>query len=302
MALSSGSKPKGAARCQEVAGANAIYLAAGAYLNCNYTCKIVAVMSQKIFNLPSTGPRVQACAIHLAFSAALAAMCAALVFLLWYPAPYGAMSGVSELFLLMLGVDVVLGPLVTLVVFNPAKPRTELLRDLVVVVMLQVGALSFGLWTVFAGRPVHAVFEYDRIRMVHANEIPEEFLSRVPSGMDAFPWTGPTLLALRPFRNNDEQMSAVFAALNGIQMSVRPELWMPYGHAVPDILKAAKPISALTAAKPDFALPLQAALRAHRRTADTTVYLPLASRAGFGTALLDATTAEPVALLPLDAF
>lgn len=246
--------------------------------------------------------RTRASAIHLAFSAALAAICAALVFLLWYPAPYGAMSGVSDLFVLMLGVDVVLGPMVTLVVFKPTKPRAELLRDLTVVVMLQVGALSYGMWTVFAGRPVHAVFEYDRIRMVHANEIPEEFWSRVPAGMDAFPLTGPTLLALRPFKDNAEQMSAVFAALNGVQMSARPELWMPYSHAVPEILKVAKPISALIAAKPGFATPLQEALHANRRTADTTVYLPLASRAGFGTALLDATTAEPVALLPLDAF
>ena len=241
-------------------------------------------------------------AIHLVFSAILAAICAALVFLLWYPAPYGAMSGVSGVFLMMLGVDVVLGPLVTWVVFNPAKPRAELLRDLAVVVLVQLAALSYGMWTVFAGRPVHAVFEYDRIRMVHANEIPEEFLRQVPPGIEAFPLTGPTLLALRPFKNNGEQMSAVFAALNGVQMSARPELWMPYSHAVPEILKAAKPLGALTAAKPAFAVPLQEALRAHHRTADNTVYLPLASRAGFGTALLDATTGEPVALLPLDSF
>lgn len=246
--------------------------------------------------------RPRASAIHLAFSAILAAICAALVFLLWYPAPYGAMSGVSGVFLMMLGVDVVLGPLVTWVVFNPAKPRAELLRDLAVVVLVQLAALSYGMWTVFAGRPVHAVFEYDRIRMVHANEIPEEFLRQVPPGIEAFPLTGPTLLALRPFKNNGEQMSAVFAALNGVQMSARPELWMPYSHAVPEILKAAKPLGALTAAKPAFAVPLQEALRAHHRTADNTVYLPLASRAGFGTALLDATTGEPVALLPLDSF
>ena len=44
------------------------------------------------------------------------------------------------------------------------------------------------------------------------------------------------------------------------------------------------------------------ALADHHRSMDNTVYLPLASRAGFGTALLDATTAQPVAFLPLDSF
>ena len=246
--------------------------------------------------------RTRASAVHFVFSAILAAACAALVYLLWYPAPLGSMSGVSDLFVLVLAVDVVLGPLVTLVVFNTRKPRAELVRDLALVVLVQLGALGFGMWTVFAGRPVHAVFEYDRIRVVHANEIPEEFMDRVPPGMDALPLTGPTLLALRPFKDNSEQTSAIFAALGGVQMSARPELWMDYDKATPAILKAAKPVAALMAAQPAFAAALQQALADHHRSMDNTVYLPLASRAGFGTALLDATTAQPVAFLPLDSF
>jgi ribosome biogenesis GTPase len=39
-----------------------------------------------------------------------------------------------------------------------------------------------------------------------------------------------------------------------------------------------------------------------RRSADDTVYLPLVSRTTFGTALLDAKTAQPLALLALDSF
>ena len=255
-----------------------------------------------MFILFSPDKRGYASLVHLFFSAILAATCAALVFLVWYPAPYGAMSGVSDLLVLMLAVDVVLGPLVTLVVFNTRKPRAELVRDLAVVVLVQLGALGYGMWTVYAGRPVHGVFEYDRIRVLHANDIPEEFMGRIPPGIDAFPLTGPTLLALRPFKDSNEQSSAVFAALNGTPMSARPELWITYQQALPVILKAAKPVSALLTAKPAFAVPLQQALAEHHRTADNTVYLPLASRAGFGTVLLDAATAQPVAMLPLDSF
>ena len=259
-------------------------------------------MLQKFFNSPQLGSRARASAVHFVFSAILAVACAALVYLLWYPAPLGSMSGVSDLFLLVLAVDVVLGPLVTLVVFNTRKPRAELVRDLALVVLLQLGALGYGMWAVFAGRPVHGVFEYDRIRVVHANEIPEEFMGRIPPGVDAFPVTGPTLLALRPFKDNSEQTSATIAALYGTHLSARPELWADYEKARPEILKAAKPVAALMAAQPAFAAPLQKALVDHHSSIDNTVYLPLASRAGFGTALLDATTAQPVAFLPLDSF
>jgi hypothetical protein len=257
---------------------------------------------QNFINPSQLRSRARASATHFVFSVILAAACAALVYLLWYPNPLGSMSGVSDLFLLVLAVDVVLGPLVTLVVFNTRKPRAELVRDLAVVVLVQLGALGFGMWTVFAGRPVHGVFEYDRIRVVHANEIPEEFMGRIPPGMHAFPLTGPTLLALRPFKDNSEQTSATIAALYGTHLSVRPELWMDYDKATPEILKAAKPVAALMAAHPAFAAPLQQTLADHHRSMDNTVYLPLASRAGFGTALLDAATAQPAAFLPLDSF
>ena len=256
--------------------------------------------NEDLFNMGHL--RAKAFGVHLLASVLLAAICSGLVFLLWYPSGYGAMSGVTSVFLLMLGVDVVLGPLLTLVVFNPKKPRQELVRDLAVVVLLQLGALAYGMSTVFAGRPVHLVFEYDRMRVVHAVEIPEEFLMRVPAGIDALPVWGPGLLALRPFKDNAEQTSATFAALAGVALSTRTELWMPYDKAVPEVLKAAKPVSQLISKTPAFAAPLQRALAQAGRSEADTVYLPLASRASFGTALLDAKTGQPVALLPLDSF
>lgn len=246
--------------------------------------------------------RMKAFGAHLLVSALLAASCAGLVFLLWYPSGYAAMSGVADVFWLLLGVDVVMGPLLTLVVFNTKKPRKELVRDLAMVLVLQLGALGYGVSTVFAGRPVHLVFEYDRMRVVHANEIPEEFWGRVPAGINAFPATGPTLLALRPFKDNSEQSSATFAALNGIAMSTRPELWIAFDEALPEVLKAAKPVSQLISKTPAFAAPLRLALAQAKRSEADTAYLPLAGRASFGTALLDAKTGQPVALLPLDSF
>ena len=77
----------------------------------------------------------------------------------WYPYPYRELSGGRELFALVVAVDVVLGPLITLVIFNPAKTRRHLVMDFTVIGLLQVAALAYGLWTVFVARPVHLVFE-----------------------------------------------------------------------------------------------------------------------------------------------
>src|SRR6478609_8700249 len=99
--------------------------------------------------------RFKASAIHLGISLAIAVLAAMLVFGIWYPYPYRELSGGRELFLLLVSVDVILGPLITLAIFNRAKPRKELRRDLAVVGLIQLAALGYGLWTVFVARPVH---------------------------------------------------------------------------------------------------------------------------------------------------
>ena len=240
--------------------------------------------------------------LHLACSAVLAGVAAILVFGVWYRAPFGQLSGATDLFLLMVGVDIALGPISTLVVFSTTKARKKLVLDLLVIATVQLAALAYGVWTVYLARPVHMVFEYDRMRVVHAVEILDEFLDRTPQGIAALPMWGPTPLGLRPFKDNAEQTSATLEAVDGIALSTRPELWIPYDQAVPAVLKAAKPVSQLLSKYPQFADRVQSAMVDARHGVDDTVYLPLASRANFGTALLDAKTAQAFAVLALDSF
>ena len=183
--------------------------------------------------------RLTASGVHFGASLLIAAFAGALVFGVWYPYPYREISGGRELFLLVVSVDVILGPLITLAVFNRAKPRRELTRDLAVVVLLQLGALAYGLWTVSMARPVHMVFEIDRFRVVHAVEVPPELLDKTPAGIEALPLLGPTLLAVRPFKSSQESMDATMAAIQGVPLGARPDLWESYVQAVPDVVKAA---------------------------------------------------------------
>jgi hypothetical protein len=246
--------------------------------------------------------RLKASGIHLGISLTVALLAALLVFGLWYPYPYREMSGGRELFLIVVAVDVILGPLITLAVFNRAKPLRELKRDLVMVALIQLGALGYGIWTVFVARPVHMVFEYDRFRVVHAIDVPAELLRRTPPDVVALPLTGPTLLSLRPFKDANEKMDATMAALGGLSLSARPDLWQTYGAAKSDIWQAAKPVSELKARFAMRAAEIDAAIAKTGRKPEALVYLPLVGRKSFWTVLLDPTTADVLGFLPIDSF
>jgi hypothetical protein len=246
--------------------------------------------------------RLRASGIHLGISIAVGLLAAALVFLVWYPYPYSEISGGRELFLILVAVDVIIGPAITFGIFNRSKPPRELAMDLSVVALVQLAALGYGLWTVAVARPVHLVFEVNRFRVVHAIDVPDELLSRVPPGVEALPWNGPTLLAVRTFRDAQEEMEATVVALGGVSLSARPDLWEPYDKARARVLQAAKPVAGLRNRPGVNAVELDAQLRRTGRDPAQLAYLPVVSRKIFWTALIDPATADVVGFLPLDSF
>jgi hypothetical protein len=165
-------------------------------------------------------------------------------------------------------------------------------------------ALIYGLWTVALARPVHLVFEMDRLRVVHAIEVPEEELSQAPPELQQLPWTGPTPISLRPFGSEKEKMETTLTALGGLPLGARPSLWQGYGRARLQIIAAAKPLSNLLARFPEQAHALEAALsdRGGAKRGVPLGYLPLAGRDRYWTAVLDLNTTEVITFVPIDSF
>jgi hypothetical protein len=246
--------------------------------------------------------RLRASGIHLCISLAIAFLAALMVFMVWYPYPYREVSGGRELFFILVSVDVVLGPLITLTIFNLAKPRRELVRDLAIVGLIQLSALSYGLWTVFEARPVHLAFEIDRFRVVHAIDVPSEMLDKAPAGMRSLPLFGQTLVAVRQFKDEQERFEATMAALQGAQLGFRPDLWQPYSDARARVLQAAAPAAQLKKRFPDHAALIDQAIAQTGKPAASLVWLPLVGRDAYWTVLLDSTTADVVGFIPLDSF
>ncbi|HEV7490359.1 MAG TPA: hypothetical protein VGO25_06105, partial [Rhodanobacteraceae bacterium] len=78
--------------------------------------------------------RWKASAVHLSISICVGLGAVALIFGVWYPPPYSHAVGADQLVVLLLGVDVVLGPLLTLVVFKSGKKSLRF--DLSVIALL----------------------------------------------------------------------------------------------------------------------------------------------------------------------
>ena len=188
--------------------------------------------------------RLKAFSVHLSLSALVALLSLALVFHVWYPAPMSVALGVANIFLLMLVVDVVLGPLLTLVVYKQGKKTLKL--DLATIALLQVGALVYGLHVVSEGRPAWVVFSVDRFELVRAMDVDTRFPEKVAPKYRTPPFTGPQWVAAvrpeDPQALSDITLEAVFA---GLDLQHRPYLYQPLKVAADDIRIRALPLRQL---------------------------------------------------------
>jgi hypothetical protein len=246
------------------------------------------------------GRRARAAGWHLLISAAVAALAATLVFGLWYPGPYRLLSGGRNLFLLVVAVDVVLGPLLTFAVFNLAKGWPHLRRDLAIIGAIQLAGLIYGLHTVYVVRPVANVFEVDRFRVVTASDVHVPELPKALPEYRSLPLTGPWLLSARAPQAGDERNDALFMGLKGIDVSQRPSYWRSYKEGQGAALARSRPIEVLLQRYPDRVAEFRKALDEESVPSQSARFLPVMAR-GDWVAVLNAN-GDVVMFLAADGF
>lgn len=239
--------------------------------------------------------------VHFAVTLFLAAAAAALIFLVWFPDPFQTMVGGTQLFMLVVGCDLVLGPLISLVIYNSRKSRKELLFDYSIVGAVQLAALIYGIYVVSASRPVYVAFVQDRFEVVTAIELePQELADAKLPEFKTLPKWGPQLVATHV--PEEERNDALFAALEGRDVSARPRFYVPFESQRDQIKALAKPLSALYKQHKDAAHIVMTSEQDLEIPLDELRWLPVKAKDGFWTALIDSSTGKPAAYVELDPY
>ena len=178
------------------------------------------------------------------------------------------------------GVDVVCGPLLTLLLFTRSKTRKQLLTDAVMILALQATALAYGVSTAWNARPVYLVAEVDRFKVITWEEIHHADFSSLPTDLRPGVWKSPTVVALRPPASIEEKNKVLFESLQtGRDYAERPEFYIPYNaETAATVLGRAREATALLKSYPQHHSWLEAYARAQKRPLSDIRYLPVMAR------------------------
>lgn len=125
--------------------------------------------------------RLKAFGFHIFASATLLTLVLGVLYLGWYRWPGWYLSGVSRVAIIMMTVDVALGPSLTFLIASPTKPTRALARDIAVIAAVQLAALAYGATTLWQGRPLYYVYAVNRVEMIQAGGIDSSELALMRS-------------------------------------------------------------------------------------------------------------------------
>lgn len=107
--------------------------------------------------------------IHLGVSLLIFSIILMLIIFFWFPSPYFDSEYRMKWITMIAFVDIVIGPGLTLIVYKADKPSVRF--DMAVILLLQMSALSWGVWNAWSSHPLTNVFFDGQIYCLDRNEI-----------------------------------------------------------------------------------------------------------------------------------
>lgn len=233
--------------------------------------------------------------VHLALSALLIMLLVGSTLFFFFPSLFISVSDFKEVATLIVSIDLVLGPLLTFVVYKPKKKTLKF--DLGVIASIQISALAYGIYALYQVHPVYVTFNVDRFTIVSAKDADpkkakfnEYKISKLSAGKLAYAQI-PDQLELR----NDLLVSS---ALGGEDLDQREEYYEPYHENISKII--AKSLDPKLIFSNEEAKRKAKKFLSRHSDLDLLAFLPLNSLKKDAIIVLDKKTAEPVATLDID--
>ncbi len=113
--------------------------------------------------------KIKASLIHLLISAVLVSIILISIKVLSYPGVFFSILGAERLFKLIFFVDIILGPLLTFVIYSDSKKGLKF--DLSVIAFCQIVAMVYGAYSLYIARPAYVVYVVDRFELVQQSQL-----------------------------------------------------------------------------------------------------------------------------------
>lgn len=240
-------------------------------------------------------PKLKASLIHLGISAAIVLSFLIFVRSYWYPEPFFSISGLSTILMMIVVVDLVLGPLLTFVVFKPKKPTLKF--DLATIATIQLAALSYGVYTVYQAHPLYITYAIDRFSPINASEV--EPAKAKFAELNKSKLTGPTLVYLQKPTDRAEMSKITMEVMSGkADLDARAEYYFPLNQKIDEVIARGLNIDGF-AKHPEHKAKLDAFIAEHGKKLADYAFLPLIGKEKDVLWAFDRQTRQPVDIVEI---
>jgi hypothetical protein len=183
--------------------------------------------------------RLKAFSLHLLGSASALTLILGTLYFGWYRWPGWRLADATTVVVVLVGVDLVLGPLMTFVIASKSKARRVLTRDIGIIVAVQICALIYGSASLWSGRPLYYTFSVKILQMVQAYDIDshEAELGRQQNADLAPHWYSTPRWIWTPLpADPEERQKIVTGAITGAADVVSmPRYFKPWEQGLPSL-------------------------------------------------------------------
>jgi hypothetical protein len=245
--------------------------------------------------------RFKAFGVHLLASSVALSTILASLYLGWYRWPGWVLTDVTRVVMVMVGVDVVLGPSLTFIIASASKPRRELTRDITMIVAVQLCALGYGTASLWNGRPMYYTFSVNVLQLVQAYDIDDE---QAALGRQQNPGLAPHWYSLprwvwAPLPADSEVSDKIVRSTitGGDDVTSMPRYFKPWSEGLNDLRANLKKVDDVAYFAPKEKKTLKERMRAAGLATDELNAMPLTGRGHPLLAVIDPATATIKAVL-----
>jgi hypothetical protein len=245
--------------------------------------------------------RLKAFSLHLLSSAIVLTLILGSLYFGWYRWPGWHLTDVTRVVFVMVCVDVVLGPTLTLIIANKNKPRRELVRDIGIIVVVQLCALIYGSVSLWSGRPLYYAFSENVLQLVQAYDIDAaeaESGRRLNPGLSPHWYSRPRWIWAPLPQNAEESGKIVASAVTGGDDVVSmPKYFKPWEDGFPALRSQLKKVDDVAYFGKNEKTKLKERMKAAGLADDQSNSMPLTGRGHPLLAVFDPATLKITATL-----